>query len=158
MEKNTVDQNAQELSERRQEAKRRENRMATVVGIVGGVAIFGGIMAWYFLRVDQPPPPGWPGAPAAAQPGGAPADDGGEHVVMETGILDIVPLSEFNVKVKAGKAASVEVPNGSGLKAKVVDGKAVTISAEKDAKEGTHEVTVTDSSGQKAVIKVNIKK
>jgi hypothetical protein len=70
--------------------------------------------------------------------------------------VDLVPGTDKDVKVKTGKAESVEAPKESGVTAKVADGK-VTVSAAKDAKEGTHEVKV--KGGKKdATIKVKVKK
>ena len=70
--------------------------------------------------------------------------------------FEIIPGAEKDVKVKSGKAESAESPKDSGVTAKVADGK-VTISAAKDAKEGTHEVKV--KGGKKdATIKVKVKK
>jgi|SRR5271155_3032944 len=76
-------------------------------------------------------------------------------LVFEVDEIELVPGADKEVKVRTGKAESAETPKDSGLTAKVTDGK-VTISAAKDAKEGTHEVKV--KGGKKdATIKVKVK-
>jgi hypothetical protein len=70
--------------------------------------------------------------------------------------VDLVPGTDRDVTVKTGKAESAEAPQESGVTAKVAAGK-VTVSAAKDAKEGTHEVKV--KGGKKdATLKVKVKK
>jgi hypothetical protein len=82
-------------------------------------------------------------------------DDTTAVLVLEVDEIEIVPGTEKEVKVKSGKAESAEAPKESGVTAKVADGK-VTVSAAKDAKEGTHEVKV--KGGKKdATIKVKVK-
>src|SRR5438132_1300114 len=77
-------------------------------------------------------------------------------LLFEVDEIEIIPGADKDVKVKTGKDESVEAPKDSGITAKVADGK-VTISAAKDAKEGTHEVKV--KGGKKdATIKVKVKK
>ena len=77
-------------------------------------------------------------------------------LVLEVEEIDIVPGTDKAVHVKTGKAESAEAPKDAGLTAKVADGK-VTVSAAKDAKEGTHDVKV--KGGKKdATIKVKVKK
>ena len=91
-------------------------------------------------------------ATTTAPTGGAVAD----VLVLEVDEIDLVPGTDKDVKVKAGKAESAEAPKEAGLTAKVADGK-VTVSAAKDAKEGAHEVKV--KGGKKdATIKVKVKK
>jgi hypothetical protein len=83
-------------------------------------------------------------------------NDTAEVLTFEVDEIEIIPGTDKDVKVKAGKAESAEAPKDSGVTAKVADGK-VTISAAKDAKEGTHEVKV--KGGKKdAIIKVKVKK
>jgi hypothetical protein len=82
--------------------------------------------------------------------------DTAEVLAFEVEEIEIIPGTDKDVKVKTGKAESAEAPKDSGVTAKVADGK-VTISAAKDAKEGTHEVKV--KGGKKdATIKVKVKK
>jgi hypothetical protein len=92
-------------------------------------------------------------SPSTSAPkGGQPA----EVLLLEVEEIDLVPGTDKDVAVKAGKAESAESSEDAGLKAKVADGK-VTVSAAKDAKEGTHEVKV--KGGKKdATLKVTIKK
>ena len=79
-----------------------------------------------------------------------------EILLLEVEEIDLVPGTDKDVAVKAGKAESAESSEDAGLKAKVADGK-VTVSAAKDAKEGAHEVKV--KGGKKdATIKVKVKK
>jgi hypothetical protein len=83
-------------------------------------------------------------------------DKSADVLVLEVDEIELVPGTDKEVKVKTGKAASAEAPSGSGLTAKVADGK-VTVSAGKEAKEGSHEVKV--KGGKKdATIKVKVKK
>jgi hypothetical protein len=87
----------------------------------------------------------------------APQGSGANDVLwFEVDEIVLVPGTDKDVNVKTGKATSAEAPKDSGITAKVADGK-VTISAAKDAKEGTHEVKV--KGGKKdALIKVKVKK
>jgi hypothetical protein len=81
------------------------------------------------------------------------ADD---PIVLEYEEIDIFPGAEKQVKVKSGKAEKAEAPADSGVSAKVDDGK-LTVSAAKDAKEGTHQIAV--KGGKKdATLKVTVKK
>jgi hypothetical protein len=79
-----------------------------------------------------------------------------EVLVFEVEEIELAPGDTKDVKVTTGKAESAEAPKDSGVTAKVADGK-VTVSASKEAKEGTHEVKV--KGGKKdATIKVKVKK
>jgi hypothetical protein len=80
-----------------------------------------------------------------------------EVLVLEMAEIEILPGTEKDIKVTTGKAESAEAPKESGLMAKVADGK-VTVSAAKDAKEGTHDVKVKDAKGKDATVKVKVKK
>jgi hypothetical protein len=85
-------------------------------------------------------------------------DKDGDVVVLEVEEIDIIPEGEpKTVKIKKGKGEKTEAPEGSGVTAKVEDGK-VTVSAGKDAKEGTHEVKVKGGKGKDATLKVKVKK
>jgi hypothetical protein len=80
---------------------------------------------------------------------------GDDVVVLEYEEIDLIPGAEKEVNVKSGKAEKAEAPEGSGVTAKL-EGKKLTVSAAKDAKEGTHNVTV--KGGKKDVtLKVNVK-
>ncbi len=154
-----MDNKSQDTTGIEHHSQKRLSIVTALMGAVGGVALFVGGMAFYFTRVERLPPPLPPsmggGAPSGAGKSAAAAKDD-EDLVMETPVIDIVPLSELHLKIKSGKALSVEVPKDSGLTAKVED-TAVTISASKDAKEGTHQITVRGSKGKKATIQVNLK-
>jgi hypothetical protein len=96
------------------------------------------------------------GCSPATSPPSPKGGDAVEVLTFEVDEIEIIPGVDKDVKVKSGKAESAEAPKDSGVTAKVADGK-VTISAAKDAKEGTHEVKV--KGGKKdAVIKVKVKK
>ncbi len=58
--------------------------------------------------------------------------------------------------MKSGKADGADAPADSGLKATTADN-VLTISAAKDAKEGTQTITVKSGNAKPAVIKVNLK-
>lgn len=77
-------------------------------------------------------------------------------VVLEVDEIDIIPGEEKQVKVKSGKADGADVPADSGLKATTAD-KVLTISAAKDAKEGTHKIAVKSGKVTPAILKVNVK-
>jgi hypothetical protein len=91
-----------------------------------------------------------------ATPTSAPKGGDTGVLLFEVDEIEIIPGADKDVKVKTGKAESAEAPRESGVTAKVADGK-VTISAAKDAKEGTHEVKVK-SAKKDATIKVKVKK
>jgi hypothetical protein len=88
---------------------------------------------------------------------GAGTGPGGELLVLETYEIILLPDESKDVKVKSGKADKAEAPAAdTGVTAKLSDGK-VTVSAGKDAKEGTHIVKV--SGGKKEVdLKVKVGK
>jgi hypothetical protein len=78
-------------------------------------------------------------------------------LILEEETIDIIPEKSATVKAKTGKPVSAEAPKDSGLTAKVEDDH-VAIAAAKDAKEGTHTVTVKDAKGKEATVKVHVKK
>ena len=84
------------------------------------------------------------------------ADKGDDLVLLEVDEIDIIPGEEKQVKVKSGKADGADVPADSGLKATTAD-KVLTISAAKDAKEGTHKIAVKGGKVTPAILKVNVK-
>jgi hypothetical protein len=152
-----MDKNPQDTSSPQRPSPRRMGVLAALAGAVGGVALFFGIGLWYFTRVD-PHPRSQPGAGSSAKSRDLlPSVANDEVLVMETDAVDIVPLSEMHVNLKSGTATSVEVPEGSGLTAKV-EGNSVKVVAAKDAKEGMHQVIVKDGKGKQTAFKVNIKK
>ena len=81
----------------------------------------------------------------------------GDVLVLEYDTIELIPGGEKQVKVKTGKAETVEAPTDKGVTAKT-DGGSVTVSAAKDAKEGMHTVTVKGGKAKDATIKVNVKK
>jgi len=124
-----------------------------LIGLVGGAALFFGVMTWYFTRVD----PG--GGPSGFEEGATkafPADKGNGNFALEKDVLEIVPLSELRVKIVSGIAESVEAPKDSGLTV-TLEGNSVKISAAKDAKAGPHQVTVRDAKGKQATLNVSVK-
>jgi len=85
------------------------------------------------------------------------AEDKGEEIVLlEVDEIDIIPGEEKQVKVKSGKADAANAPADSGLKATTADN-VVTVSAAKDAKEGTQTITVKSGNATPAILKVNLK-
>ena len=84
------------------------------------------------------------------------ADYGNDPVLLEIDEIDIIPGEEKQVKVKSGKADGADVPADSGLKVTTAD-KVLTISAAKDAKEGTHKIAVKGGTAKPAILKVNLK-
>jgi hypothetical protein len=82
---------------------------------------------------------------------------GPEVLVLEYEEIDLIPGEEKPVKLKTGKAESAEAPKDSGVTAKAAGDK-LTISAGKDAKEGTHTVTIKGGKAKDATLKVNVKK
>jgi hypothetical protein len=81
---------------------------------------------------------------------------GDDLLVLEYEEIDIIPGGEKQVKIKSGKVEKAEAPADSGVTAKVEDGK-LTVSAAKDAKEGTHNVAIKGSK-KDATLKVHVKK
>jgi hypothetical protein len=153
-----MDPNRQESVGTKHPSKKRENTIAVIVGVVGGGALFVGVMVWYFWMAGQSAPP-MPGTPIGTESGSGTATTparSDEELVMETGVLDIVPLSELHLNITSGKAESVEVPKESGLAAEL-DGKGVKIMASKDAKEGTHQIKVKGAKGKEAIVNVTVK-
>jgi hypothetical protein len=82
---------------------------------------------------------------------------GPEVLVLEYEEIDLIPGGEKQVRVKTGKAESAQAPKDSGVTAKA-EGDKLTVSAGKDAKEGTHTVTVKGGKAKDATVKVNVKK
>ena len=124
-----------------------------LIGLVGGAAIFFGVMTWYFTRVD---PGGGPSGLERGATKSSPADKSNGSFTLEKDVLEIVPLSELHVKIVSGIAESVETPKDSGLTA-TLEGDSVKISAAKDAKSGPHQVTVRDAKGKRATLNVSVK-
>lgn len=138
-------------------SKQRVAILAAIIGVVGGAVIFFGIMYLYNRGVSREAPP-VPGVGGNATSGGTASDPfKADTLTMETGVVEIVPLSPVHVKVKSGKAASVDVPEDSGLTA-TIENNGVTISATTDAKKGPHVVKVKDAKGKEATITVTLKK
>ena len=159
MNETKVDKMTQEPVGSESQVKKGGSRVAILLGAVGGVAMFVGVMVWYFMLVDRPPPSLPHKSAGAESSGGTPAGatHNSEALVMGAEVLDIVPASQSAIDVKTGKAESVEVPEETGLKA-ALEGNTVKITASPDAKEGTHLVTVKNSKGEKTTFKVNVKK
>jgi hypothetical protein len=84
------------------------------------------------------------------------ADNGNDPILLEVDEIDIIPGEEKQVKVNSGKADGADVPADSGLKVTTAD-KVLTISAAKDAKEGTHKIAVKGGTAKPAILKVNLK-
>ena len=124
-----------------------------VIGLVGGAALFFGVMAWYFTRVD---PGGGPFGLKGGATKSSPADKSNGNFALEKDVLEIVPLSELRVKIVSGIAENVETPKDSGLTV-TLEGNSVKISAAKDAKAGPHQVTVRDAKGKQATLNVSVK-
>jgi hypothetical protein len=82
---------------------------------------------------------------------------GQEVLLLEYEEIDLIPGGEKQVKVKTGKAETAEAPKDSGVTAKA-EGDKLTVSVGKDAKEGTHKVTVKSGQAKDATLKVNVKK
>jgi hypothetical protein len=84
---------------------------------------------------------------------------GTDVLILEVEEIDLVPGEKREVKLKAGKADTADAPKESGVSVKTdTDGKTVTITADKDAKEGTHQVTVKGGKAKEAALKVHVKK
>jgi len=124
-----------------------------LIGLVGGGAMYFGVMAWYFTRVD---PGGGPSGFKRAATKSSSADVGNGNFVLEKDAIEIIPLSEVQVKIVSGIAESAEPPKDSGLTA-TLEGNRVNISAAKDAKAGLHQVTVRDAKGKHVTLSVNVK-
>ena len=124
-----------------------------LIGLVVGAALFFGVMAWYFTRVD---PGGGPPALRGEATKSSPVGKGNGNLALEKDVLEIVPLSELHVKIVSGVAESVETPKDSGLTA-TLEGNSVKISAAKDAKAGRHQVAVWDAKGEQASLNVSVK-
>ena len=83
---------------------------------------------------------------------------GDEVIVLETLEIDLIPGGEEKqVKVTKGKAESATAPEESGVTAKV-EGDKLTVAADKDAKVGTHTVTVKGGKAKDVTLKVHVKK
>ena len=108
-------------------------------------------MVWYFWMVNQPAPP-VPGAPLGQNAGTATKPGSDDNLILDTTVVDIIPLSELHLKIINGIAESVETPADSGLTAKV-DGNRVTVNASKAAKAGTHQIKVKGPKGKETILK-----
>jgi predicted dinucleotide-utilizing enzyme len=78
-------------------------------------------------------------------------------LVLEYEEIDLFPGESKEVKVKTGKANKADVKKESGVEAKVEE-KHVKVTADKEAKEGTHTVTVKGEHGKDVELKVHVKK
>jgi uncharacterized cupredoxin-like copper-binding protein len=80
-----------------------------------------------------------------------------EAIALKDKEITLAPGAKKEVEVKKGKPTSAEVPEKSGLKAEVKDGK-LTVSADDKAKEGSHDVNIKGAAGKAATLKVTVKK
>ena len=137
MNKTKVDKMTQEPVGPGSQAKKGGSPIVILLSAVGGVAMFVGVMVWYFTSVDRPPPSLPHKSAGADSSGGTPAGatNNSEALVMGAEVLDIVPASQSAINVKTGKAESVEVLEEAGLRA-ALEGNTVKITASPDAKEG----------------------
>jgi hypothetical protein len=124
-----------------------------LIGLVGGAALYFGVMAWYFTRID--PGGGPPGLEGDATTSSS-DDVGNGNLALDMNDLEVVPLSEAQVKSVSGSAESVETPKDSGLTASL-EGNSVKILAAKGAKAGPHQVTIRDATGKQATLNVSVK-
>jgi hypothetical protein len=86
-----------------------------------------------------------------------PSGKGEEVLAIEIDEIYLIPGGpEKQVKVTKGKAEKAEAPADSGVKTKV-EGDKLTLSAGKEAKEGTHKVTVKGKA-KEVDLKVHVKK
>jgi hypothetical protein len=86
------------------------------------------------------------------------ATPSGDVLVLESEQIDLVQGGEKQVKVKTGKADTIDmVLTDFGLTVKS-NGDTVTVIAAKDAKEGMHPVVVKGGKAKDAILKVNVKK
>jgi hypothetical protein len=127
--------------------------IVVLIALVGGGALYFGMMARYFTDVDPGGgPPGFGGGATKSSSTGIVYG----NLVLESNVLEVVPRSERDVKIVSGSAASVETPQDSGLTA-TLQGNSVRISAAKDTKAGSHQVTVRDTKGNQATLNVSVK-
>ena len=143
-----MDNEPQDTTSMEHHSRKPQNLVIALVGVLGGAALFAAVMVWYFTTVDTAEFHRFKGGKAGAKDSDA--------LLLDTDVLEIVPISEMHVKIKSGLVEGVELPKSAGLTAKV-EGDDVTISAAKDAKEGTHQITVRGSKGKKATIHVHFK-
>ena len=115
-----------------------------LIGLVVGGAIYFGVMAWYFTRID---PSGGPRGVEGDARKSSSDDAGNGSFALEKDVLEIVPLSELRVKIVSGIAESVETPKDSGLTA-TLEGNSVKSSAAKDAKAGPHQIRIPGYQGK----------
>ena len=149
-----MDENAPETHQPQSRSHHSKPWVPILIGLVGGAALFFGVMSWYFTRVD---PGGGPGGLKRHANKSSAADQIDGNFALETDVLEIVPLAETHVKIVSGSAESVETPKDSGLTA-TLEGNRVKLSAAKDAKVGPHKVTVRDARGGQAILTVSVKR
>jgi hypothetical protein len=122
-----------------------------IIGIAVGTAFVAGVIYWYSHFVIRPAP----SLPTQRISSAAGRTDSGP--VLETSVITIEPLSEMHLKLVHGVVERVEAPSASGLAAKC-DGKSITVTASKDAREGSHQLKVKDPQGRETIVTVNVKK
>jgi len=149
-----MDESTPETHEPKHHSHQSKPLVPILIGLVGGAALFFGVMAWYFTRVD---PGGGAGGFKRHADKSSAADTVDGNFALETDVLEIVPLAEAHVKIVSGSAESVETPKDSGLTA-TLEGNSLKLSAAKDAKAGPHRVTVRDAKGGQATLTVSVKR
>ena len=148
-----MDENSPQTHGPQRHSYRLKPLIAIVIGLVGGAAMLFAVMAWYFTRID---PSGGPRGVEGDARKSSSDDAGNGSFALEKDVLEIVPLSEAEVKIISGSAESVETPKDSGLTARL-EGKSVKISAATGTKAGPHQVTVRDAKGKQATLNVSVK-
>ena len=148
-----MDENRPQMHGPQHHSYRLKPLIAILIGLVGGAAMLLVVMAWYFTRID---PGGGPRGVGGDATKSSSDDAGNGSLALEKDVLEIVPLSEAEVKIISGSAERVETPKDSGLTASL-EGKSVKISAAKGAKAGPHKVTVRDAKGKQATLNVSVK-
>ena len=128
--------------------------MLVLIGLVGGTALYFGVEAWYFTRVDPGGGPSGGKGPAMKL---FSADQVNENFDLERDGVEVVPPADVNVQIGNGIATHVEVPADSGLTA-ILEGSRLKISVAKDAKAGSHQVTVRDARGQPSTFSITVKR
>ena len=93
MNETKVDKMTQEPVGSESQVEKGGSRVAILLGAVGGVAMFVGVMVWYFMLVDRPPPSLPHKSAGADSNGGTPAGatKNSEALVMGAEVLEHCP-------------------------------------------------------------------
>ena len=97
-----MDNEPQDTTSMEHHSRKPQNLVIALVGVLGGSALFSAVMVWYFTTVDTAEFHRFKGGKAGAKDSDA--------LLLDTDVLEIVPISEMHVKIKSGWSRASSCP------------------------------------------------